>query len=76
MKVELQRPDLLNLCKQVAHQVTGKHALDKHPFKQAFERVSFVNGYFYKLSILWANAQSDEVLFEFYKYHSPTIKLL
>lgn len=76
MNVELQRVDLLNLCKQAAHQVSGKNALDKHPFKEAFERVSFVNGYFYKLSIIWANAQTDEKLFEFYQYHQPNIKLI
>lgn len=76
MKVELQRQDLINLCKYVALGATGIDALKNHPFKQAFKRTQFVNGYFYRLSDTWVIEQTDEQLFAFYAHHSPTIKLL
>lgn len=71
MIVELQRPDLLNLCKQVA----TTHLPDKGSrFEVAFERRDFVNGFHYRLSESWASEATDEQLLDFCIYHSTTIK--
>lgn len=74
MKVELERPDLINLCKEVARSRTGD--LTNHKFKDAFEVRPYSNGPVYRFSEAWANSQTDEKLFDFYQYHSSTIKLL
>jgi hypothetical protein len=74
MKVELERPDLIRLCIAIAKETSGD--ISKHKYKEAFTNINFVNGNFYRLNADWVNDASDELLFEFYKHHSQTIKLL
>lgn len=74
MKVELQRIDLVRLCIAIAKETTGD--ISKHKYKAVFKRVNFVNGFHYLINADWLNDASEEQLFEFYKYHSSTIKLL
>lgn len=73
MIIELQRNDLLLLCKQIA---SSGYDVSKNKYKDAFEIRPFVNGPAYRLSDKWVAEQTDEQLLNFCIYHSSTIKLI
>jgi hypothetical protein len=70
MKVEIERPELLLLCRgiEIKGPVVG--------FAQHFEKRPFVNGTHWRLTEAFLNTATDEQLFDLYSTHSETIKLL
>lgn len=73
MIIELGRPELIILCKHIVEHVSISDLLINHKYKDAFKRRDFVNGFHYRLCDTWLELQSQENLFQFYIYHSPTI---
>jgi hypothetical protein len=58
MIIEIQRQDLINLCKYFAQNSTSD--LKTHKFKEAFEIRPYSNGPLYRFSEAWAIDKTDE----------------
>lgn len=72
MIVDIQRADLINLCRAITINLGGN--LIGNPYKDTFlERRDFVNGFFWKLKADVIESATDDELLKFYTYHQPGI---